>query len=114
MNLTRKTAAERMGLDPESLENWEKNRTRIAVRFYPVLIAFLGYNPLPEPRTRGEAVRRQRMTLGLSAERLAMIANVYPTTVRRLETDRPRMAKRPISAVLRFLGMSPGAGTEAT
>jgi len=52
-----------MGLDPESLENWETNRTRIAVRFFPALIAFLGYNPLPEARTRGEEVRRRRMTL---------------------------------------------------
>jgi len=100
-----------MGLDPESLENWERNRTRIAVRFYPALIAFLGYNPLPEARTRGEAVRRQRMTLGLSAERLAMMARVYPTTVCRLETDRPRMAKHPIAAVLQVLGLSGEAGT---
>lgn len=102
-----------MRLDPESLENWEKNRTRVAVRFYPALIAFLGYNPLPEPRTRGEAVRRQRMTLGLSLERLAMMARVYPTTVCRLESDRPKMVKRPISAVLRVLGMSPDPGRAA-
>jgi len=106
LDLTRKAAAERMALDPESLENWEKNRTRIAVRFYPVLIAFLGYNPLPEPRTRGEAVRRQRMTLGLSLARMATMAKVYPTTVCRLESDRPRMAKRPISAVLQVLGLT--------
>ena len=110
MDLTRKAAAERMGLDPESLKNWERNQTRIAVRFYPALIAFLGYNPLPEPRTRGEAVRRRRMTLGLSAERLALMAKVYPTTVCRLESDRPRMAKRPTSTVLRVLGMSEDAG----
>jgi hypothetical protein len=106
LNLTRKAAAKRMGLDPDSLENWEKNRTRIAVRFYPSLIAFLGYNPLPEPRTRGEAVRRQRVTLGLSVGRLGTLERVYPTTVCRLESDRSKMAKRPISAVLRVLGMS--------
>lgn len=100
-----------MGLDPESLENWEKNRTRIAVRFYPALIEFLGYNPLPEARTRGEEVRRRRMTLGLSAERLAAMARVYPTTVCRLETDRPRMAKRPVSAVLQVLGLTAAGGS---
>ena len=102
-----------MGLDPESLENWEKNRTQIAVRFYPALIAFLGYNPLPEGRTKGEAVRRQRMTLGLSADRLAKMARVYTTTICRLETDRPNIAKRPISDVLHVLGMSPGREAQA-
>ena len=42
LGLTRKAAAKQMQLDPESLENWEKNRTQVAVRFYPALIAFLG------------------------------------------------------------------------
>lgn len=76
LRLTRKAAAEQMGLHPTTLKNWEKNRTQIEVRFYPALIGFLGYNPLPEARTRGEAVRRQRLTLGLSLARLAKMARV--------------------------------------
>lgn len=102
-----------MGLDPESLENWEKNRTQVAVRFYPALIAFLGYNPLPEARTRGEAIRRKRMSLGLSLEGLAKQARIYPTTICRMESDRPRMTKRPVSIILRVLGMSVDTETVA-
>jgi hypothetical protein len=46
-----------MGLDPESFENWEKNGTQIAVRFYPTLIEFVGHNPCggKDPRSGGTA-----------------------------------------------------------
>lgn len=98
-----------MKADPVTIRNWEKGWTQIDVRFYPAIIEFLGYNPLPEARTLGEAVRRQRLALGLTQEGLANHASVDPATVSRLEADRPRTAKRPTMAVLQTLGMSRGA-----
>lgn len=106
LGLTRKAAAAQMGLDPESLENWEKGRTPPAVRFFPKLIELLGYNPLPEPRTRGEAIARERTSRGFSRKALAEVVGVDEATVRRLEIDRPRTAIRPMKMVCQFLGVS--------
>lgn len=105
LELTRKATAKLLKVNEGSLGNWEKGRTAPEDRFYPALIAFVGYNPLPPPRTVGEAVRRERLTRGLSWRRLATMAGVDPTTIARLEADRPRMARRPVSAVLRVLGL---------
>ena len=103
--MTRKAVAKFLKVNEGSLENWEKGRTEPEVRLYPTLIEFLGYNPLPAPRTAGEAVRRERVSRGLSLARLAELAGVDPATVARLEADTPRMGRRPIAALLRTLGI---------
>lgn len=105
LGLSRKAAAAAMLLDPESLENWEKNKTTPAVRFFPKLIEFLGYVLLPDPGTRGEAIARERICRGLSRKALARLAGVDEATVRRLEANRPRTAIRPMQAVCQFLGI---------
>src|ERR1043165_4128731 len=78
--LTRKAAAKVIGADEASLKNWEDGRTRIEVRYYPSIIRFLGYNPLPVPKTRGEAVRRERLTRGIARKKLAELAGVDAAT----------------------------------
>lgn len=36
------------------MKHWEEHLTlRIEIRFYPAILAFLGYNPLPDPKTPG-------------------------------------------------------------
>jgi DNA-binding XRE family transcriptional regulator len=45
LGLNRKAAAATLGIDPETLKNWEEGRTEPEVRFYPALIRFLVYNP---------------------------------------------------------------------
>ena len=103
--LTQKDAAAQLGVDPDTVRNWEQARTEVEVRFYPALIQFLGYNPLPEARTRGQAIRRARVSQGLSKERLATLAGLDEGTVRRLEADTPRMGRRPTKAVCGFFGL---------
>lgn len=56
--MTQKEVAARLGADPLSVVNWERNNTVIEVRFYPAIIALLGFNPLPEGQTPGERIRR--------------------------------------------------------
>lgn len=102
--MTRKAAARLLKVNKGSLENWEKGRRNPEGRFYPTLIAFVGYNPLPVPRTRGEAVRRERLARGLSQDRLVRLAGVDPATVSRPEADTLRMARMPVEAILRTLG----------
>ena len=105
LGLTQKDAAAQLGVDPDTVRNWEQARTEVELRFYPALIQFLGYNPLPEARTRGQAIRRARLSQGLSQELLAKLAGVDEGTVRRLEADTPRMGRRPTKAVCGFFGL---------
>jgi transcriptional regulator with XRE-family HTH domain len=105
LGLYQKQVALMLGVDADSIKNWENGRCKIEVRYYPALISFLNYNPLPEAKSRGEAIARERMSRGLSRRRLAALTGVDPATVRRLEADRPRTAKRPARVICRFLGL---------
>jgi len=107
LGLMQKEVASRLGATSATVKNWEQGHTEIEVRFYPKIIGFLGYNPLPEARTRGEVIRRERMSRGLAANRLAQLAGIDENTVARLEADRAGMARQPIAAVLRILGVHP-------
>jgi ribosome-binding protein aMBF1 (putative translation factor) len=77
------------------MKHWEEHlKSRIEIRFYPAILAFLGYNPLPEPKTPGEEMRRKRRSLGLSQRRLAALTNTDEGTVARLERDTRGMARQ--------------------
>ena len=53
----------------------------IEVHYYPRIIALLGYNPLPEPTTFEEAVRRESMSRGLGRLALARFVGAAETTI---------------------------------
>jgi transcriptional regulator with XRE-family HTH domain len=91
-----------------TVRNWECGHTAVDVAVYPKLIQFLEYNPLPEPETRGQAVRRERISRGLSVKRLARLVGVDEATIRRLEADTPRMAKRQLTMICTYMGVDEG------
>jgi DNA-binding XRE family transcriptional regulator len=99
-------AAAAIGAHPGALENCEHGRCTPSVRFYPALISFLGFNPLPQPKTLGNAVQRERTSRGWSREHLARAAGIDEATVARLEDDTPRMAKGPMLRIMRALDLS--------
>ena len=103
--LTQKEAAVRMAVDSDSVRNWEAGRTSIAVRCYPRLIQFLGYNPLPLATTPGQTIRRERMTRGWSRRKLAVAAHVDVATVRRMEADTKGTARKCLSRITALLGV---------
>lgn len=89
------------------MKHWEEHlKLRIEIRFYPAILAFLGYNPLQDPKTRGQAIRRERYTRGWSRQQLARAAGVDEGTIQRLENDRKGMAKKPAQAVRKVLGIT--------
>lgn len=49
LGLQQKAVALATGADLTSVANWEGGRTRPAVRFWPAVIEFLGYDPRPVP-----------------------------------------------------------------
>lgn len=114
MGITQWAIAERLGVDPDTIRNWEAGRTSIEVRHYPALIALLGYNPLPEPTSLGGAIQRARMSRGLSRKRLAALAGIDEASVRRMEEDTPRMAKPVQRSVLTVLGLQQQEGANTS
>jgi DNA-binding XRE family transcriptional regulator len=96
-----------LGTNDWTMKHWEEHlKLRIEIRFYPAIFAFLGYSPLPEPKTRGQAIRRGRHTQGWSRARLAKAAGVDEGTIQRLENDRKGIAKKPAQAVCKLLGIA--------
>jgi hypothetical protein len=51
-----------LGVHPGCLENWDYGRKKPADRFYPAIIRFLGFNPLPEAVSLGGSIRRERIS----------------------------------------------------
>ncbi len=66
LGLLQREVAARMGINHFTYINWEKDRTQpIASRFRPV-IDFLGYDPMPEPRTLSERLEAKRRRAGIT------------------------------------------------
>lgn len=99
LGYTRKLAASQLGVDPDSLKHWEGGKTELAVGFYPRLIAYLGYNPLPQGQSRGQRIRRERISRGLSRKALADSVGVDEATIKRMEENVKGMAGRAIRAI---------------
>lgn len=99
LGYNRKYAASLIGVDPHSLKHWEDGKTELAVGFYPRLIAYLGYNPLPQGQSRGQRIRRERISRGLSRKALADTVGVDEATIKRMEENVKGMAGRAIRAI---------------
>lgn len=69
-------AARRMGVSQRCVINWELGLKAPMVAQYPAIIAFLGYEPWPEPQTLAEKLRAERRRRGLRICRAAKLAGV--------------------------------------
>jgi len=91
--LLQKDAANRIGADVCSVYNWENGRAAPELQFLPGIIAFLGYDPRPEPSSLAERIVWFREGRGWSQKRFAKILGVDPTALARWE----RGTWRPVS-----------------
>jgi transcriptional regulator with XRE-family HTH domain len=73
--------AEELGVSVSTVQNWETNHTRVATRFLPKVVAFLGYDPRQEAGNLGERIRSLRERQGLSQTALAEKLGVNTSTV---------------------------------
>lgn len=69
--LWQKQVAKAIGCSKASLTNREKGRAEPALRFLPAILAFLGYDPRPEPVSLGGSIGAAREAAGLSEAALA-------------------------------------------
>ena len=106
LRFTKREAGRRLGIGPWTYTRWESGGMTIEVHDYPRIIAFLGYNPLPEPRSIAEAVRRERMSQGLPRWTLARRLGIqYEGTIQRIEQG-DQVSTRCLAKVCRSLGLS--------
>jgi len=82
LRLLQREVAEQLGVDKFTVLNWERGKTSPDIRYYPAIIDFLGYNPLPRGETFQERLKSARLARGLSWRRLAQELGVWESTVR--------------------------------
>ena len=84
----------RFNLEKETYANWEKDRRSPAMKHWPGIIDFLGYDPNPEPRTLGEQLLAYRRRHRLSRVALARHLCVDGTTLWRWEAGRRKPVRQ--------------------
>jgi magnesium chelatase family protein len=80
-----KDAAAEMGIGLFTLIKWEKQGTQPEAHYYPAIIAFLGYDPWPEPTTTGEMLLAERRRRGLTIRQAADLMRIDQGTLARWE-----------------------------
>jgi transcriptional regulator with XRE-family HTH domain len=89
--LGQEQAARVLGIGKTTIVNWEMGHAEgVALWHLPRVVAFLGYDPTPEPVTFGERIRAVRRRQGLSQEALAERLGLDASTVRLWELGRVR------------------------
>jgi transcriptional regulator with XRE-family HTH domain len=96
LNLCKKEVAAQIGVDAETIKNWELGRCSPYFRSLPAIMNFLGWDPRPACRTVGEALKRYRTGRGISQKELAGLLKVDPSTVAKWE----RGVRVPVGAYL--------------
>ena len=78
--LTQKQVAERVGVSPWTVLNWEKDHTEPPIESMPAIIRFLGYDPFPEPKNIPERLLAKRRAMGWSIKEAARQLGVDQVT----------------------------------
>ena len=77
----------RFKLEKDTYANWEKDRCKPAMKHWPGVIEFLGFDPSPKPITLGEKLFAYRRANGVSRKELARRLGVDEGTLWRWEVD---------------------------
>jgi hypothetical protein len=85
--------------------NWEKGRTEpLATQLRPV-VAFLGYDPTPEPQTLAGRIEAKRRILGVTFEQVADYLGWDAGILSRYLNGTWRLPRARGEALDRFLGL---------
>ena len=87
LGLQQQQLGRQLGVDPETIHNWEIGRTTPALRFLPAILAFLGHDPTPEPASLGHRLRHYRRVRGMTQAALAARLGVDPSTLAQWERE---------------------------
>lgn len=74
--------ARRIGVDPENIINWRVRGRQPHITFYPKIIEFLGYNPVPvNTDTLGGRIKLFRIERGLSQRAFAELSGLDESSI---------------------------------
>jgi transcriptional regulator with XRE-family HTH domain len=100
--MLQREVASQIGVNKDSIYNWETNRTAPEVCLIPHIIDFLGYAPYDPTWSFGQRLRAIRSTLGLSQEQLARRAGLDESTIASWEREKHKRCRRKLTAVREF------------
>jgi len=92
LRLLQREVAEKIGVNEQTISNWERQRIKPEIRFIARIIEFLGYDPLPQPESFPEKLKTYRLRMGLSQKKLAVKLGIDPSTITRWEISQYRPA----------------------
>ena len=81
LGLDQMTTGQRIGVHGDTVWNWESGQRKPEAKNLPAIIAFLGYDPRPEPSRLPERLVWYREGKGWSQERMAKFLGVDETSV---------------------------------
>ena len=109
LGLLQREAAEQMGVSTDTVVNWEKDKSKpVAAQFRPV-VAFLGYDPTPEPQALADRVEAKQRRLGASLAQVARHLGWDPGSLRRYLDGTWRLSPVRRDALEAFLHAEDGA-----
>ena len=87
LGLFQRDIAQLWNVTEETITNWENNRNKPQINFFPLIISFLGYNPFLElgNSSTEKQIYSYRCANGLSYKRLGKLLYVDASTIRAWE-----------------------------
>ena len=104
LRLFQREAGQRMSVSSFTVANWEKGRTEPTIRDWPQVIAFLGYDPHPVPKSLPDRLLAARRWQGISRRELAQRVGLDEETLARWERGTRQPRGKYLTLVERFLG----------
>jgi transcriptional regulator with XRE-family HTH domain len=104
--LTQKQVAERLGVNPWTVLNWEKGHTEPPIESIPSIVRFLGYDPFPGPRNIAERLLAKRREMGWSIKAAARKFGVDEGTWGAWERGEMILFRKHRAMIARLLGLS--------
>jgi transcriptional regulator with XRE-family HTH domain len=106
LGLSQPQAAESLNVDPITVLNWERGKTKPLIRSLPAIFAFLGYTPVAQSSAVSERLLEFRQQRGWSIRDAAQHLGVDPTTWGDWERGDLILFRKHRSAVALLSGLS--------
>lgn len=106
LELFQREVAQRLGVDPWTVLNWEKGRTEPPVEAMPAIFRFLGYDPFPPPKSLPQRLLAKRREMGWTIKEAARHLDVDPGTGANWERGHMVLYRRHRALIAMVLGFS--------
>lgn len=95
--------AERLGIDEDTIVNWELGRTKPEVKYIPRIIEFVGYYPYVPTTDLCQRLKAVRRAFGLTQEQLARALHLDESSINSWERGEHQPVKQSQEVIHAFL-----------